>query len=232
MKTVLVVEDDPRIAQLVQDYLQHAGFSVLIAGDGAGALALARDRRPDLVVLDLGLPGLDGIEVAKGLRRESQVPLIMLTARVEESDRLLGLEVGADDYITKPFSPRELVARVRAVLRRADPQPGAGAPDEVMRRGDLVIDTDRMIVTRAGAALDLTPTEFELAAALARRPGRVFTRAQLLDAVRGTEVESFERAIDAHIKNIRRKLELDSRRPRYILTVYGVGYKFAESYAT
>ena len=229
MKTVLVVEDDPRIAQIVQDYLQHAKFGVLIAGDGAGALALARDRRPDLVVLDLGLPGLDGIEVAKGLRRESQVLLIMLTARVEESDRLLGLDVGADDYITKPFSPRELVARVRAVLRRADSSGTAGAGEEVLRRGDLVIDTGRMVVTRAGATLDLTTTEFELAAALARRPGRVFTRAQLLDAVRGTAVESFERAIDAHIKNIRRKLEPESRRPRYILTVYGVGYKFADS---
>jgi two-component system alkaline phosphatase synthesis response regulator PhoP len=232
MKTVLVVEDDPRIAQIVQDYLQHAGFSVLIAGEGAGALALARERRPDLVVLDLGLPGLDGIEVAKGLRRESQVPLIMLTARVEESDRLLGLEVGADDYITKPFSPRELVARVRAVLRRAEPSGPAARNDEVMHRGDLVIDAGSMSITRAGVALDLTPTEFELAAALARRPGRVFTRAQLLDAVRGTEVESFERAIDAHVKNIRRKLEPDSRRPHYILTVYGVGYKFADTYAT
>ena len=229
MKTVLVVEDDPRIAQIVQDYLQHAGFAVLIAGEGAGALALAHDRRPDLVVLDLGLPGIDGIEVAKRLRRDSQVPLIILTARVEESDRLLGLELGADDYVTKPFSPRELVARVRAVLRRADPPPGPDASSDVLRRGDLVIDTARMIVMRAGVALDLTPTEFELAAALARRPGRVFTRAQLLDAVRGTEVDSFERAIDAHIKNIRRKLEPDSRNPQYVLTVYGIGYKFAES---
>jgi two-component system alkaline phosphatase synthesis response regulator PhoP len=165
MKTVLVVEDDPRIAQIVRDYLQHAGFSVLIAGDGAGALALALDRRPDLVVLDPGLPGLDGIQVAKGLRRESQVPLIMLTARVEESDRLLGLDVGADDYITKPFSPRELVARVRAVLRRTDSSGATGVDGEVLRRGDLVIDTGRMIVTRAGRTLDLTATEFELAAA-------------------------------------------------------------------
>jgi two-component system alkaline phosphatase synthesis response regulator PhoP len=233
MKSVLVVEDDPRIAQIVQDYLRHAGFSVLITGDGTAALALARDRRPDLVVLDLGLPGIDGIEVARGLRRESQVPLIMLTARVEESDRLLGLEVGADDYVTKPFSPRELVARVRAVLRRTGMPgiPGASAKDEggVLRRGDLVIDAGRMAITRSGVALDLTPTEFELVSALARRPGRVFTRSQLLDAVRGTEVESFERAIDAHIKNIRRKLEADSRRPRYIITVYGMGYKFTES---
>jgi two-component system alkaline phosphatase synthesis response regulator PhoP len=224
MKTILVVEDDPRIAEIVRDYLQHGGFAVIAAADGAAALTLARDQRPDLVVLDLGLPGLDGMEVAKRLRRDAQTPIIMLTARVEESDRLLGLELGADDYITKPFSPRELVARVRAVLRRAD-VPGA---DQVLRRGDLVIDAARMTVTRSGVAIDLTPTEFELVAALARRPGCVFTRAQLLDAVRGTEVESFERAIDAHIKNIRRKIEPDPRRPRYILTVYGMGYKFAE----
>jgi two-component system alkaline phosphatase synthesis response regulator PhoP len=226
MKTVLVVEDEPRIAQIVQDYLQHAGFAVLNAADGAGALALARDRRPDLVVLDLGLPRMDGLDVARHLRRDGQIPIIMLTARVEESDRLLGLDVGADDYVTKPFSPRELVARVRAVLRRAEPD---GGDIEVFRRGDLVIDRAKMKITRGRSAIDLTPTEFQLTAALARRPGRIFTRAQLLDAVRGTEVESFERAIDAHIKNIRRKLELDSRRPRYILTVYGVGYKFSDS---
>jgi DNA-binding response OmpR family regulator len=230
MKSVLVVEDEPRIAQIVQDYLRHAGFGVLIAADGAGALALARDRLPDLIVLDLGLPGMDGLDVAKQIRRDSQVPLIMLTARVEESDRLVGLEIGADDYITKPFSPRELVARVRAVLRRVEAG-GANSKDagNVFRRGDLVIDSTKMTITRGGSEIDLTPTEFQLAAALARRPGRVFTRAQLLDAVRGTEVESFERAIDAHVKNIRRKLERDSRRPRYILTVYGVGYKFADS---
>jgi two-component system, OmpR family, alkaline phosphatase synthesis response regulator PhoP len=226
MKTVLVVDDEPRIVQIVQDYLRHAGFAVLIAADGAGALALARDRRPDLVVLDLGLPGMDGMEVATRLRHGSPVPIIMLTARVEESDRLRGLEVGADDYITKPFSPRELVARVRAVLRRSEA--GAGE-EEVLHRGSLTIDLKKMTITRGETTLELTPTEFQLTAALARRPGRVFTRAQLLDAVRGTEVESFERAIDAHVKNIRRKLEADSRRPRYILTVYGVGYKFADS---
>jgi len=228
MKTVLVVEDDPRIAQIVQDYLRHAGFAVAMADDGASALALVRDRHPDLVVLDLGLPRVDGIEVAKTLRREGDVPIVMLTARVEESDRLLGLELGADDYLTKPFSPRELVARVKAVLRRTERSAASDEHAERLRRGDLIFDTARMTVTRAGAALDLTPTEFELAAALARRPGRVFTRAQLLDAVRGSEVDSFERAIDAHIKNIRRKIEPDSRRPRYIITVYGMGYKFAE----
>ena len=209
---------------------------MLITGDGTAALALARDRRPDLVVLDLGLPGIEGIEVAKGLRRESQVPLIMLTARVEESDRLLGLEVGADDYVTKPFSPRELVARVRAVLRRAEPPVGAAMPGAlgnddgaVLRRGDLVIDAGRMAITRSGVALDFTPTEFELVSALARRPGRVFTRSQLLDAVHGVAIESYERAIDAHVKNIRRKLEPDPRAPRYVQTVHGVGYRFADA---
>jgi DNA-binding response OmpR family regulator len=226
MKTVLVVEDEPQIAQIVRDYLQHAGFAVVTTPDGAQALILADQRRPDLVVLDLGLPRLDGLEVAKRLRRDTDIPIIMLTARVEESDRLIGLDVGADDYVTKPFSPRELVARVRAVLRRVEP---GGGQTDVVRRGDLIIDVSRMTVTREGAAIDLTPTEFQLLAALARHPGRVFTRAQLLDAVRGSNIESFERAIDAHVKNIRRKLEVDSRSPRYLLTVYGIGYKFAES---
>ena len=225
MKTILVVEDEPSIAQIAADYLRHGGFGVITASNGVDALAQARSQRPDLVVLDLGLPRLDGIEVARTLRREGDVPIIMLTARIEESDRLAGLEIGADDYITKPFSPRELVARVRTVLRRADP---SGAGDAVVRRGDLVIDNGRMQVVRNGRPLDLTPTEFQLVAALAGKPGRIFTRAQLLDAVRGTDVEAFDRAIDTHIKNIRRKIEPDSRRPRYILTVYGMGYKFAE----
>jgi two-component system alkaline phosphatase synthesis response regulator PhoP len=226
MKTILVVDDEPQIAQIAKDYLQHAGYAVITAGDGSEALALARERRPDLVVLDLGLPTLDGLDVARRLQRDRSIPIIMLTARVEESDRLKGLELGADDYITKPFSPRELVARVRAVLRRA--QPGS-ASDGILHRADLVIDPERMTVTRAGVAMDLTTTELQLLATLARQPGRIFTRAQLLDAARGTEVESFERAIDAHIKNLRRKLEPDPRSPRYLLTVYGLGYKFAES---
>jgi two-component system, OmpR family, alkaline phosphatase synthesis response regulator PhoP len=212
----------------VRDYLQHAGFAVVTTGDGAEALRLTRERRPDLVVLDLGLPHLDGLDVAKRLRRDSDIPIIMLTARVEESDRLIGLEVGADDYVTKPFSPRELVARVRAVLRRVEPGGSQGGQIDILRRADLTIDVPKMRVTRDGTAIELTPSEFQLLAALARQPGRVFTRAQLLDAVRGNEVESFERAIDAHIKNIRRKLEADSRSPRYLLTVYGIGYKFAE----
>ena len=225
MKTILVVDDEPSIAQIAGDYLRHGGFGVITASNGVDALALARAQRPDLIVLDLGLPRMDGVEVAKTLRREGDVPIIMLTARIDESDRLAGLELGADDYMTKPFSPRELVARVRSVLRRVD---AAGAGGDVLRRGDLVIDNARMQVTRGGTAIDLTPTEFQLFAALARQPGRIFTRAQLLDAVRGTDVDSFERAIDTHIKNIRRKVEPDSHTPRYIVTVYGTGYKFAE----
>ncbi len=226
MKTVLVVDDERQIAEIARDYLQHAGFAVITASDGASALETARTKRPDLIVLDLALPRLDGLDVAKALRRDSNVPIIMLTARVEEADRLRGLEIGADDYITKPFSPRELVARVRAVLRRVD---GLSAAGDLVRLADLTLDVTRLKVTRRGSSIDLTPTEFQLLATLARQPGRVFTRAQLLDAVRGVEVESFERAIDAHVKNIRRKLETDPRNPRYILTVYGIGYKCAES---
>jgi two-component system alkaline phosphatase synthesis response regulator PhoP len=225
MKTILVVDDEPSIAQIAGDYLRHGGFGVITASNGPDALALARAQRPDLIVLDLGLPRMDGIEVAKTLRREGDIPIIMLTARIEESDRLAGLELGADDYITKPFSPRELVARVRSVLRRVDPGGGSG---DLLRRGDLVIDNARMQVLRDGTAFDLTPTEFQLVAALARKPGRIFTRAQLLDAVRGDDADAFDRAIDTHIKNIRRKIEPDARQPRYILTVYGMGYKFAE----
>jgi DNA-binding response OmpR family regulator len=224
-QTVLVVDDEPRIAAIAADYLRHAGYTVLTAGDGAEALALARARRPDLVVLDLGLPRLGGLEVARTLRAERAVPIVMLTARVEESDRLLGLELGADDYITKPFSPRELVARVKAVLRRTEK--GAAA-DGLLRLGDLTLDPARLTVTRGEAGIDLTPTEFQLLATLARHPGRVFTRTQLLDAVRGDAGESFDRAIDAHVKNVRSKIEPDTRNPRYVLTVYGVGYKAAE----
>ena len=225
MKTILVVDEEASIAQIAGDYLRHGGFGVITASNGVDALNLARAQRPDLIVLDLGLPRLDGVEVARTLRREGNVPIIMLTARVEESDRLAGLELGADDYMTKPFSPRELVARVRSVLRRVD---AAGAGGDVLRRGDLLIDNARMQVSRNATPIDLTATEFQIFAALARQPGRIFTRAQLLDIVRGTDVESFERAIDTHIKNIRKKSERDPRSPKYILTVYGMGYKFAE----
>ena len=224
-QTVLVVDDEPRIATIAGDYLRHAGYAVLTAADGEEALRVARAQRPDLVVLDLGLPGRHGLDVARALRAETAVPIIILTARAAEPDRLAGLETGADDYITKPFSPRELVARVKAVLRRTDKDGGEGT----LRLGDLTLDTARLTVSRAGTPIDLTATEFELLATLARKPGRVFTRSQLLDAVRGESGEAFDRAIDAHVKNVRRKVEPDTRNPRYILTVYGVGYKAAES---
>jgi len=225
MKHILVVDDEPRIAEIARDYLERAGYRVVTAATGADALAAARTGRPDLIVLDLGLPQMDGLDVTRRLRQDSSVPIIMLTARVDENDKLIGLELGADDYITKPFSPKELVARVRAVFRRIDAAPERG---DIIRAGDLTLDKRRMQATRGRAPIDLTATEFELLAALARQPGRVFTRAQLLDAVHGDKLESFDRAIDAHVKNLRRKIEPDPRNPRYLLTVHGVGYKFAE----
>jgi two-component system alkaline phosphatase synthesis response regulator PhoP len=226
VKTVLVVDDEPQIVQLVRDYLEHGGFAVLAAADGATALELARTRSPDLVVLDLGLPGLDGLDVTRSLRRDLTVPIIMLTARDDESDKLVGLELGADDYVVKPFSPKELVARVRAVLRRAE---GLRSDSDVIRVGpEVELDLARMIATIAGRRVELTPTEFQLLATLARQPGRVFTRAQLLDAVHGVAFESYERAIDAHVKNLRRKIEPEPRAPRFVLTAFGVGYRFAD----
>src|SRR5881396_2888093 len=225
MRKVLVVDDEPKIVQLARDYLEHAGFAVIVAHDGKAALATARAQKPDLVVLDLGLPELDGLDVARRLRGESNVPIVMLTGRSKESDKLVGLELGADDYVTKPFSPKELVARVRAVLRRTE---RPATKSEVVTVGDVTLDLPRMKTAVAGRAVDLTPTEFQLLAALAAEPGRVFTRAQLLDTIRGVAFESYERAIDAHVKNIRRKIEPDPRSPRYLLTVFGVGYRFAE----
>jgi len=210
---------------VARDYLEHAGMRVVTAGDGRSGLRAAQQEKPDLVVLDLRLPDLDGLDVARLLRKGSTVPIVMLTARGEESDKLVGLELGADDYMTKPFSPKELVARVRTILRRTA---AAAAGDGVVRVGDLVVDGPRMRVSAGQRHLELTATEFQLLATLARSPGRVFTRAQLLDAVHGVAFESYERAIDAHVKNIRHKLEPDPRRPRYLLTVYGVGYKLAE----
>jgi two-component system, OmpR family, alkaline phosphatase synthesis response regulator PhoP len=227
MKTILVVDDEPKITQLVRDYLEGAGFLVRTAHDGKSALFLARTEKPDLVILDLGLPQMDGLDFTREYRKTSNAPIIMLTARSEESDKLVGLELGADDYITKPFSPKELVARVRAVFRRLENVTVSGS--DIIQAGDLSLDVPRLRVMARGRELEeLTPTEFELLAVLARQPGRVFTRSQLLNAIHGVAFESYERAIDAHIKNIRRKIESRSSDPKYVLTVYGVGYKFAD----
>ena len=225
MKKILVVDDEPKIVQLARDYLEHAGFEVVTAQNGKTALAIVRADKPDLIVLDLGLPEMDGLDVTRSIRKFSNVPIIMLTARAEETDKLIGLEIGADDYMTKPFSPKELVARVRVVLRRLE---SASIGADIIRTADLTLDLPRLKVTIGDRAIEVTPTEFELLATLARQPGRIFTRAQLLDAVHGVAFESYERAIDAHIKNIRRKIEPNPREPHYILTVYGVGYKFTE----
>lgn len=225
MRTILVVDDEPKIVQIARDYLARAGFSVLTASDGRSVVPMVRTAKPDLIVLDLALPGTDGLDVTRELRKESAVPIIMLTARADEGDRLVGLELGADDYIVKPFSPKELVARVRAVLRRWD---GARVGTEIVRAGDLVLDVPRMQASIGDRILALTPTEFQVLTVMARQPGRIFTRGQLLEAVHGVAVESYERAIDSHIKNIRRKLEPDPRHPRYILAVHGIGYKFAD----
>jgi two-component system alkaline phosphatase synthesis response regulator PhoP len=223
--TILIVDDEARIVKLVRDYLERAGFEVLAAHDGEAALTLARVEQPDLIVLDLMLPGVDGLDVCRRLRQESGVPIIMLTARVEEADRIVGLELGADDYVTKPFSPGELVARVRATLRRVHGEMG---PATVIRTGDLELDTAALTVTVAGEPVDLTPTEFHLLATLARQPGRIFSREQLLEAVHGVAFDGYDRSVDSHIKNLRRKIEPDPRKPRYIHTVYGVGYRFVD----
>ncbi len=220
---ILVVDDEARIVKLARDYLEHAGFRVVVTGDGASALSLARQERPDLIVLDLMLPEMDGLDVCRTLRRESDVPIIMLTARVDEPDRLVGLELGADDYITKPFSPRELVARVRTVLRRVR---GSIQPPKQLRAADLEIFLESRRVTRAGSSIELSRIEFNLLEILAQHPGQIFSRTQLLDRLHGVAFEGFERSIDAHIKNLRRKLEPDPGEPHYVLTVYGVGYKF------
>jgi len=227
MKKILVVDDEPKIAQLVKDYLEQAGFGVVMAYDGMKALSFAKTQKPDAVILDLGLPHLDGLDFTREFRKLSNSPIIMLTARSEESDKLIGLELGADDYVTKPFSPKELVARLRAVFRRIESTVNVGA--EMIRISDLTFDVPRLQVIAENREIEeLTPTEFELVATLARQPGRVVTRAQLLDSIHGVAFESYERAIDAHIKNIRRKLEIKSNDPKYILTVYGVGYKFSD----
>jgi DNA-binding response OmpR family regulator len=226
VKRVLVVDDEPEIVRLVRDYLERAGFDVTTAANGAQALREFSRQRPDLVVLDLTLPETDGLDVARAIRRTGEIPIIMLTARTDEADRVAGLELGADDYVTKPFSARELVARVRAVMRRAQT---AAMREDVVRVGEsLVLDAPRMQVLVDGREVILTATEFQLLLHMARQPGRVFTRAQLLDAVHGVAIESYERAVDAHVKNIRRKIEHDPRAPQHLQTVFGVGYRLVD----
>jgi two-component system alkaline phosphatase synthesis response regulator PhoP len=217
-KKILVIDDEPKIVEICSDYLHAAGYDIITAGDGLQGLAMARSQKPDLIVLDLMLPGMDGLDLCRTLQHESSVPIIMLTARIEETDKLIGLALGADDYITKPFSPRELVARVRTVLKRASGDPSS----EVIRAGDLTLDRSRYEVALPDRTVVLTMTEFELLATMMSQPGRIFTRAQLLNAVRGVSFESYERAIDSHIRNLRRKLEPGD----YIVTVHGIGYKF------
>ena len=224
--TVLVVDDEANLVELVEGYLRREGFDVLTAADGPTALALARARQPDLVVLDLMLPGLDGVEVCRQLRRFSDAYVVMLTAKAEEIDKIVGLSVGADDYVTKPFSPRELVARVKAMLRRPrTAEPAAPAEPAPKRFGDLEIDEARHEVRRRGELAPLTPREFSLLLALASHPGRVFTRAQLLEAVWGDEYYD-DHVVDVHVGNLRKKLDDDPSCPAYLETVRGVGYRF------
>lgn len=224
---VLVVDDEAQIVRVLRGYLERAGFHVLTAHDGTEALRVARRERPDLIILDLMLPGMDGLDVCRAIRRESDVPIIMLTARVDEADTLVGLELGADDYVTKPFSPREVVARARALLRRAR---GALAQGDAgpIALGELRLDVPRRTLHVAGQPVDLTPTEFDILRTMMRSPGRVFTRAQLLEATQGGAYEGYERTVDTHIKNLRQKIGDSPRRPVYIQTVHGVGYKMRE----
>ncbi len=225
--TILVVDDEPQIVRVLRGYLEQAGMSVIVARDGPEALRLARQEQPAAIILDLMLPGMDGLDVCRAIRRESNVPILMLTARVEEADTLVGLELGADDYVTKPFSPREVVARVRALLRRARAAATAGQ-EEVLVAGALRLDPARRTVQAGGRALELTPSEFDILRLLMSAPGRVFTRGQLLEAAQGSAYEGYERSIDTHIKNLRHKLGDSPRRPEYIQTVHGVGYKMRE----
>jgi DNA-binding response OmpR family regulator len=224
MASILIVEDETELVKILRLYLEQAGFTVMTASRGDSGLSIWQQKQPDLVILDLNLPGLNGLDVAREIRRSENTPIIMVTARVEEADRLIGLEIGADDYITKPFSPREVVARVRAVLRRA----GSAAPaSKILRVGDLEIDLDAHTAVRGGHVLELTPTEFKLLAAMAGQPGRAFSRSQLQEAALGAAYEGYDRTIDAHIKNLRAKVEPDPKKPRYIETVFGIGYRFS-----
>lgn len=226
MTTILIVEDEAAIVRLVHDYLVHDGFQAIAATNATTALERIRNDRPDLLVLDLGLPDRNGLDVLREVRRANDLPVIILTARGEETDRVVGLELGADDYMVKPFSPKELVARIRAVLRRVESRDRSER--DLVTVGDLSVDVPRMRVMRGTTPIDLTATEFQILHAMAQEPGRVFTRANLLDVIHGMAMDAYERAIDAHIKNLRRKLELDPAHPRYIQTVHGVGYRMTD----
>lgn len=222
---ILIVDDEPQISAVISAYLTNSGYRTVIAQNGKSAIDLFREKNPAMILLDLNLPGKDGLEVCQTVRQESEVPIIMVTARAEETDKLVGLELGADDYIVKPFSPREVVARVRTVLRRS----GGGASEiQSIKTKNIVIDLSQHTVTREGSRIDLTPTEFDLLVTMAQYPKRVFSRLQLLEATQGTTYEGYERTIDAHIKNLRLKLEPDPRNPKFIHTVFGVGYKFED----
>lgn len=225
-KTILVVDDDPHIRQMLKVNLVQEGFRVVTAGDGREALFVARQEEPDVIILDLMMPEMDGYEFVRVRAKEADTPIIMLTAKVEESDKVLGLELGADDYVTKPFSVRELVARVRAILRRVD-KASSGAEEEVLEVGDVTLDYPRRIVTVAGKRVDLTPSEFEILATLMHTPGGVFSRLDLIERMQGGVGEGAERSIDVHIRNLRLKIEPEPGNPRYIETVYGMGYRFA-----
>ena len=224
---ILVVDDQADIVRVLRGYLEQAGFTVLTANDGHEALRIARQEKPALVVLDLMLPGMDGIDVCRALRKEGDIPIIMLTARVEEADRIVGLELGADDYVTKPFSPREVVARVRAVLRRTQSALSA-ENDEILVVGALSLDAAKRLLFVGERQVELTPSEFEVLHLMMRSPGRVFSREQLLEASQGMAYEGYERTIDTHVKNLRKKIETTPRHPEYLLTVHGVGYKMRE----
>jgi DNA-binding response OmpR family regulator len=226
--TVLIVEDDPHAVELVRLYLDRDGHKVLSATDGLEGLRQAREANPDLIVLDLMLPGMDGLEICRTLRAESNVPIVMVTARVEEEDRLAGLELGADDYLTKPFSPRELAARVRAVLRRTARDAAEDGPAE-LAHGPIRMNVHNHTVWAGDTRITLTPTEFRLLALLIREPGRTFTREQIIDRVFGYDFDGFDRTVDAHVSGLRRKLEAPLGKSRFIHTVYGVGYKFGDA---
>ena len=230
MPTILIIEDEPELVKVLRSYLEQAGFSVLTAYRGDTGLTTWENRQPDLVILDLNLSGMDGLDVARAIRRSKagniNTPILMLTARVDETDQLIGLEIGADDYVTKPFSPRLIVARVRALLRRAETSISSS---QILRSADLEIDPQSHTVKRSGKSIDLTPTEFNLLAVLAAQPGRAFSRLQLLEQAQGVAFEGYERTIDAHIKNLRAKIEVDPKKPLYIETVFGIGYRFTKN---